>query len=174
MKQLQTQRLSGGVATSATLASAVVCALALATSTAQAVDVDKFLDAAKKPGGGAQGVVVDDSVRRANSESTDRVLDVRNERAEERRRAMAAAPPPTPSGGDKPGSAKPAAPAAKKFICSIYCLGPSGPRIEREFSGPDRDTVAREIGNNADSVCQGSGYNRASGKAFSASQCRAK
>lgn len=64
--------------------------------------------------------------------------------------------------------------AQKTFVCTIYCNSSSGPRIEREFKGPDRDAVARMIDENADSICRGTGFSKASSSRFNPSQCRAK
>lgn len=64
---------------------------------------------------------------------------------------------------------------SKTFICEIYCESASGPRISREFNGANKDEVVRYVGDNADRICNSSGVSkRASGRSFSASQCREK
>lgn len=64
--------------------------------------------------------------------------------------------------------------AQKTFVCTIYCNSSSGPRIEREFTGPDREAVARMIDENSHSICRGSGFAKSSSSKFNPSQCRAK
>lgn len=64
--------------------------------------------------------------------------------------------------------------AQRTFVCTIYCNSSSGPRIEREFTGPDREAVARMIDENSHSICRGSGFAKSSSSKFNPSQCRQK
>lgn len=72
-------------------------------------------------------------------------------------------------------SSSKASPKNKTFICEIFCVTGTGPRISREFSGASRDEVAKYAGNNADRICNESGVSKkASTISFSPSQCREK
>ncbi|WP_334277824.1 hypothetical protein [Roseateles microcysteis] len=81
---------------------------------------------------------------------------------------------PSSSSGSSSSTSAGKGSAPKTFVCTIYCNSASGPRIEREFKGPDRETVARMIDENADQICRGTGFSKASGSRFNPSQCRAR
>lgn len=60
----------------------------------------------------------------------------------------------------------------KTYACVIYCNSASGPKITREVSAATRSEAAKYMGDNADSICKNTGYQRSSSHSFAESQCR--
>lgn len=61
---------------------------------------------------------------------------------------------------------------AKTFSCYIYCNSGGGPITNRDVQAASRSEAAKFMGDNADQICQNSGYRRASSISFPESQCR--
>jgi len=62
--------------------------------------------------------------------------------------------------------------APKTFSCYIYCNSGGGPTTSRDVQAASRSEAAKYMGDNADQICQNSGYRRASSISFPESQCR--
>jgi hypothetical protein len=95
-----------------------------------------------------------------------RTIRARNESAS----TASAQPSPRPDRSDSGASSN----SNKTFVCKIYCESASGPPIYREFSGKNREEVARTVGDNANSICKGGGFSKSSNRSFDPSQCTAK
>lgn len=101
-----------------------------------------------------------------------RFSEVDSGRVEDLRHSRSAAS--TSSSSTSSSSSQKSAPSNKTFVCRIYCNSGSGPQITREFSGLNREAVARMIDDNSHSICRDSGMSRSSNIRFDASQCREK
>jgi hypothetical protein len=64
--------------------------------------------------------------------------------------------------------------STKTFLCEIYCESASGPRITREVKAANRHEAATYMGDNANEICRGTGFSKASGRNFPDGQCREK
>lgn len=98
---------------------------------------------------------------------------VDTERIEARRAMMSSGSGQSSSSSSSSyGGTKTESPKAKTFVCTIYCQSSSGPTINREVKAASRREAAQFMGANADQICRGTGFDRASARAFPENQCR--
>jgi hypothetical protein len=64
--------------------------------------------------------------------------------------------------------------STKTFLCEIYCESALGSRITREVKAANRHEAATYMGDNANEICRGTGFSKASGRSFPDGQCREK
>ncbi len=135
----------------------------------------------QRPGAGLSRSAVVPGLAKEGASFVSRFNDVDSARVEDLRRARAAAASYSSSSSSSSSlssssssSSQKSAPSNKTFVCRIYCNSSSGPQITREFTGPDRATVARMIDDNGHTICRDSGMARASSSRFDPSQCREK
>lgn len=149
--------------------------LALASLPALADDIN-FSDL-QRPGGGLSRSAVVPGLAAEGASFVSRFSEVDTSRVEDLRRSRAAAASyssRSSSSSSASSSSKKSAPSNKTFICTIYCVSASGPKVQHEVKASSKAEAARYMSNNSDQICKSDGLGKASSASFSENQCREK
>ena len=144
------------------------------SSFANTIDFDKLLSdqntIQKKAPIVVKGNDVIDESNRVQSQFIEEDLEARRRQREIRQQYQSsiAVMPEKTTGSSRVS----AAPQQKTFICIIYCVSSSGPKVQHKVSASSRAEAASYMGKNANEICKSDGLGKASSVSFSENQCR--
>ena len=150
----------------------LLCAIVMCLGALPGLAEDINFSDLQRPGSGLSRSAIVTGLASEGANFIGRFSEVDSRRVEDLRHSQSAAI--TSSSSASTASSQKSDSPSKTFICRIYCNSGSGPQITREFSGPNREAVARMIDENSHNICRDSGFSRSSSIRFDASQCREK
>ncbi len=59
----------------------------------------------------------------------------------------------------------------RRYACTVYCLGPSGPRVTHTIEASSRSEATQSMNRLSDDICRRRGFANASQRQFSENQC---